>query len=181
MPDSGAGPADPIPANYDNTKLAIDPASMNSAEQNIQNLVNSISDSVTKISKTLSNLALPWGGYSASWTGYSASMAQQYSDDYKNAVQAVFGTDANPSAGALNVLYGGIGLAADNYNDTENAVMGLFTPFSEGGSKLGAHGPQSVNDLPGSNLADPNGLYHSTSVNEGYAPGSATPPDATED
>lgn len=140
-----------IPANYDSSSLSIDPGSINETAQNIENLVDAIELGVEAISQTLSDLTL-------SWAGQSASQAQQYNDEWNNAVTKLLGSQQDPSSGALNSLINGINYAAQNYSETENSIQGMFSKFAAGGSSSAG---AAIDDPSG-----PAGLIHTTAVDE---------------
>lgn len=145
-----------IPATYDNSSLSIDPASMDNAAQNIQDLVETIGMGIQAIGQTLSDLTL-------SWAGQSASQAQQYNDEWTDAVNKLLGTQKDPDSGALNTLVDGVKYAAQNYSETEDNVTSMFSKFAAGGSSSGP----SVMDKPSDFVGD-SALYHTTSVDENY-------------
>jgi uncharacterized protein YukE len=164
----------PIPANYDASSLSIDPGTLGSIAQTIQNLVTDISNDLSDINKTLTGLNL-------SWVGTAANAAGDFNTRWTNAVQELFGTQGDPSSGALNTLVGGISSAAQNYSANEDAIVAMFNAFAGGfstppsNSNTGtapASAATSNADAPTDQIHAADGstfwLYHTTAVNEKF-------------
>src|SRR6266568_4529274 len=103
---------EPIPNNYDASSISVEPYALNSSAQTIQNLVQDIF-------KTLTGLNL-------SWVGTAANAASDFNTKWTNAVQELFGTEGDPSSGALNRLAGGLSSAVQNYSANEDAIVAMF-------------------------------------------------------
>jgi uncharacterized protein YukE len=151
-----------IPANYDASTLNIDPGGMNSCANTVLSLVQDISNYLSTINSTLSNLTL-------SWVGTSSSDATTYNDEWNAAVQKLFGTQDDPSSGALVVLVNGIMSASANYSQTEDNITDMFNSFASGFSSGSSSSTSNVTDQ----TSDPidNGAeyaYHSTAATETY-------------
>jgi uncharacterized protein YukE len=158
----------PIPATYDASSLDIDPAALGSAAQSVLASVKDISSYLTTINNKLSSLTL-------SWAGSSAQKAQDFNDEWTNAVQALFGTQGDPDSGALSKLVDALSTAAQNYSQNEANIQGMFNKFASGfspsssSSSSSSTKPPSTIDSP-TDLIDggPEALYHTTSVNERF-------------
>jgi uncharacterized protein YukE len=169
---------DPIPANYDSSSISIDPGGLNSCSDAITAQVQDIANYLGNINNALSNLTL-------SWVGQAASAASTYNTDWASAVQGLFGTQSDPSTGALNILVSGLSSAAQNYSATEAAIAQMFTDYSNAfpaasastatmsvsfapaAQSSGAPSTIPITDAPtgpaGSSGED---MFHTTSVNE---------------
>jgi len=161
---------DAIPANYDDSSLTIDPAVLSDAAQSVKESVAEISLQLKLMNIVLTDLTL-------SWTGTSASAANKYNDEWNDALQDLFGTKGDPDSGALTTLASGVSAAAQNYNQTEDAVTQMFSKFGNAFSASSAaktpEAPSSVFDDPQDRTdfgsGGPKGstwIYHTTSVNE---------------
>jgi uncharacterized protein YukE len=178
------GYTDPIPANYDESSIAVDPGGLNSCASSITSMVQFISYCLSDINKTLGNLTL-------SWTGDAANAATNYNNEWNAAVEALFGkqTSGTPSgpigpvtvtpssaaadnAGALNTLVNGLSSAAQNYSTTENTIASMFNKYTGAltSPAPAPSAPQSVPDQPSSPV-DGQFMYHTTSVDEQYPSG----------
>lgn len=155
-----------IPGNYDSVTVTVNMAELYTAAQNIVTQVKLVGDYLTVINNTLSNLRL-------AWTGPAATDADAVNANWNNLMTELFGTQADPSTGILNILSGGVDAGSTNYvtNDWGIATMfsAFYNAFSSSSGNAGNSPPpdttQSVFD--GSNF-QPNPPYHDTAVNEVY-------------
>lgn len=171
---------DPIPANYDSTSMSVDPGGLNSCSDAIGTQVQDIANYLGNINSALSNLTL-------SWVGQASGAASTYNAEWGKAVQALFGTQQDPSTGALNVLMSGLSSAAQNYSASEAAITKMFNSYASafpavsastasmsvsyapGGSSSGATSSPAtapIKDSPSGPDASGTDMYHTTSVNE---------------
>jgi len=169
---------DPIPANYDSSSISVDPGGLNSCSDAITAQVQDIANYLGNINNALSNLAL-------SWAGQAANAASTYNTDWASVVQALFGTQDDPSTGALNILVGGLSSAAQNYSAAEAAIAKMFTDYSNafpaGSASTGTMSVSFAPAAPVSPVTSTNAItdvptgpagsggedmYHTTSVNE---------------
>ena len=154
---------DPIPANYNDSSISVDPGGLNSCADAINTQIQDIANALTNINNALSGLTL-------SWVGQAADSASTYNTEWTNAVQALFGTQNDASTGALNILLSGLSSAAQNYSANEAAIEKMFNEYANGFSASSSSSSSSgkpILDSP-SNPAGGNGedMYHLTSVNE---------------
>jgi hypothetical protein len=95
-----------------------------------------------------------------SWAGSAANAASTYNTNWTNAVQALFGTQSDPSTGALNILMSGLSSAAQNYSATEAAIANMFNTYSSAFPAISAS---------------------TASMSVSYAPAAGTTPPAASD
>jgi len=144
------------PENYDAYTIASAPALMYDTATNVSTSAANIVSCLSNIINAVTSLRLSWTGTSAS----SASLAQDFNNRWAAITTALYGTQGDPSSGAINQLMEGLALAAQNYLNNEDQVAGMFSAYSNAGS--GGPSGQSVVDQV------TNGYYHTTSVNETF-------------
>lgn len=150
-------------ADYDYAEITVNLEELHSSANIVISHCTNVNYWLGRINDTLSNLAL-------AWTGPSATDAEQVSADWNNLMTELFGTQADPDLGILNVLAGGLNTAWQNYANNEYAVSKMFGDFYNAVSAIPSGGsgdsaPQSVTD---GTTYHPNPPYHDTSVNEHY-------------
>ncbi|MEU2620655.1 WXG100 family type VII secretion target [Streptomyces sp. NPDC007157] len=150
-----------IPHDYNAVTLSVDPNSLTAACDQVSSAGQNISDALADIMNSLSELRL-------SWTGDAADVANDFNTRWTTVTEQLYGTQAEPSKGVLNILTSGIAKAAQNYANCEGAIKAMFEQFHTGivqaGSGSASSGsPTDVVDQP-SGAPDKN--YHTTAVNE---------------
>lgn len=168
-----------VPGNYNSTVIVVRSRDMKTAYDALDAACLNINDYLGDITRSLSTLQLDWTG------SKSAAEMQQWVDRWMDAMTRLFGTQADPSLGILNVLASGVAGAAQNYAQAESNIMFMFKHFEQGLQTTPGAGQWS----PGSNAKDvetgsgkpetrmspqggvtvsesPHGVYHTTSVNE---------------
>ncbi|MER7186446.1 WXG100 family type VII secretion target [Streptomyces hyaluromycini] len=150
-----------IPHDYNAVTLSVDPNSLNAACDQVNSAGQNISDALADIMNSLSDLRL-------SWTGDAADVADDFNTRWTAVTEQLYGTQAEPSKGVLNVLTAGIGKAAQNYANCEGAIKTMFLNFHTGIVQAGngsasSGSPTDTVDQP-SGAPDQN--YHTTAVNE---------------
>jgi uncharacterized protein YukE len=143
-----------IVTNYDEVTMTITPTAMNAASTSITAAVTDIADQLATIFDAFNSLQI-------SWTGGSATLADDFNTRWTQAVTTLFGTQADPGEGVLNLIVSGIGAAAGNYSLAEQEINNWFVQFatSMSASGAGSSGAQTVSDQP-------SGPYHTTAVDE---------------
>lgn len=141
------------PENYDAYTIASAPALMYDTATNVSTSAANIVSCLSNIINAVTSLRL-------SWTGTPGSLAQDFNNRWAAITTALYGTQGDPSSGAINQLMEGLALAAQNYLNNEDQVAGMFSAYSNAGS--GGPSGQSVVDQV------TNGYYHTTSVNETF-------------
>lgn len=126
------------PSNYDDPSLQIlvDPVDMFSHVSDMQNQAQAVSDAINTIVGI-------WNGLTLGWVGTSASAAQDFNAQWTAAIQALFGTQADPQSGAFSKIASAVGMASINYGEAEDSNQKMFQSLT--------------NDLnsPSSNLPPP--------------------------
>ncbi|MFG2960186.1 WXG100 family type VII secretion target [Streptomyces sp. NPDC048291] len=151
-----------IPHDYNAVTLSVDPNSLTAACDQLNSAGQNISDALADIMNSLSELRL-------AWTGDSADVADDFNTRWTNVTEQLYGTQANPSKGVLNVLTAGVSKAAQNYASGEGAVKAMFWNFHHGitlgksGGSTSSGAPSDVVDQP---TGTPNENFHTTAVNE---------------
>ncbi|MGY5056053.1 WXG100 family type VII secretion target [Streptomyces sp. 900105755] len=150
-----------IPRNYNTVTLSVDPNSLNAACDQVNAAGQNIGDALADIMNSLSDLRL-------SWTGDAADVADDFNTRWTTVTEQLYGTQAEPSKGALNILTSGIAKAAQNYANCEGAIKTMFLNFHTGivqtnSGSASSGSPTDTVDQP-SGGADKN--YHTTAVNE---------------
>jgi hypothetical protein len=126
--------------SYDNAGhvITVDPTRMHElyveAKSEAEGLVFNIEDIVLAIRD------LPW-------VGDSEEVAADFNQRWATTMQAVFGSEDNPSEGALQRFLVGIALAARNYGLAEDAVTVAFNDFADGLSGSSSEGGPRHGDL----------------------------------
>jgi uncharacterized protein YukE len=111
-----------VPSNYDNVTLTVDMESLNTAANAIYQYCTNINNALGYINNILSGLAL-------AWTGPSSDEAQTAANDWNSMMTTLFGTKADPDAGILNILAGGLLQAVQNYSTNEQAIGMMFSYY----------------------------------------------------
>lgn len=164
-----------LPSNYNATVLVVRSQDMKTASGALHTACLNINNDLGDIIRHLSYLQLDWTG------SQSAAEMQQWADRWTGAMTQLFGTEADPSLGILNVLASGVAGAAYNYARTESSIRLMFKQFEQALQSAPGTGTWS----PGSNATDapspetktspsggagqpesPHGVYHTTAVNE---------------
>ncbi|GAA4620328.1 hypothetical protein GCM10023196_003880 [Actinoallomurus vinaceus] len=119
------------------------PGDLVSHTNNIVASNQNIVDALSTINKTLSDLNL-------GWAGKTSQEAKDFGDRWNAVMKELFGTEDEPSIGALNLIATGLYTAAGTFAQAEHALMDFFGNFvnalwsSTGGGSGGA--PQSITD-----------------------------------
>lgn len=112
-----------IPANYDAVTMTVNPRNMNSDANQIEDSANNIISALNTIGNTLSGLQL-------SWNGTAASEAQDFANQWMNAMTGLFGSQSNPQSGVINQVIVALLTAAGNNSSAEEGITQMFTQFS---------------------------------------------------
>jgi hypothetical protein len=123
-----------VPANYDAVTMTVDPFQLNSAATSIESSANSVITALNTIGNTL-------GGLELSWNGQAASEAQDFANQWMNAMTGLFGSESSPQSGVINQVIIALLTAAGNYSSAEEGITPMFTEFSGtvwGGSSGGS-------------------------------------------
>jgi hypothetical protein len=109
------------PSNYDNAGLLIriDPGNVFFHVGDMQYEAQAIGDAITAIVGIWNNLRL-------GWVGTTAAEAQDFNTRWVAAVQALFGTSADPKSGALPRIADAVAYAAINYGEAEDSNQKMF-------------------------------------------------------
>jgi uncharacterized protein YukE len=161
MPKLGSGGqfvGIPLPDTWNNAIVNVNAQEVNTCVSMIDMASTEIANALSDIINSLSNLKL-------SWVGQSSELMTEYNDLWALATTLLFGTQSDPSKGALNQLSQTLSSAMNNYSTTEQAITESFNKFRNAlNTTGGSSGPQSVVDAPYGTPA----VYHTTSVNETY-------------
>jgi hypothetical protein len=112
-----------VPANYDAVTMSVEPGTLNFAADSIEDATNSIISDLNTIGNTLTGLHL-------SWNGDAASEAQDFANQWMNAMNGLFGSDSNPQSGVMNQVIIALLTAAGNYSSTEESLTSMFTQLA---------------------------------------------------
>jgi hypothetical protein len=145
----------PAPSNYDDSGMMIrvDPDSLyRYAAVDMPNHADVIVGHLTNIVDT-------WTGLQLGWAGTTADEAQDFSNRWIHAVEQLFGTEADPTSGALPKIAMAVNLAAVNYGEAEDVIIRMFTSLVAGliigdVQGLGPQAPHSI-DPPPTRTPDP--------------------------
>ena len=109
------------PSNYDDTSLQIlvDPDGMFARVSDMQNEAQAVGDAITAIVGI-------WNDLKLAWVGSSASEAQQFNAAWTAAIQALFGTTADPDSGAFSKVAQAVAMASVNYGEAEDSNKQMF-------------------------------------------------------
>jgi len=138
------------PSNYDDAGLLI----RVNADRIFQSAATDIPNQAQVIANAINNIVQIWNGLKLGWVGTTASEAQQFNDQWTNAVKQLFGTDSDPSSGALPRIADGVALAAINYGEAEDAVTKMFNSLTVGldlsgiNAGMQSHMPPGTQPLP---------------------------------
>jgi uncharacterized protein YukE len=116
-----------MPSNYDDGGLLIrvDPDSVfRYATVDIMNEAKVMANAISTISQTWTNLQL-------GWVGTSAQEAQDFNNQWNQAIDRLFGTVKDPASGALPKIAEAVATAAVNYAEAEDAVTKTFRGFTD--------------------------------------------------
>lgn len=140
------------PANYNDAGMVIrvDPGAMFQGGNRVITEANGIMDIINRVVNI-------WNNLNIGWIGTSATEAQDYLNRWTQAIQNLFGTDANPGSGALPELAAAAEQAAINYAEAEkmNAMMFEGLGFSLASNDPNGPPPRNSNDGPISENAPP--------------------------
>lgn len=167
-----------IPGNYNSTVIVVRSQDMKTASEALITACVNINSYLGDIIRSLSYLQLDWTG------SQSAAEMQQWADRWTDAMTQLFGTEADPSLGILNVLASGVAGAAQNYAQTESNIKFMFKHFEQAlqtaGTGSWSPGSNATDVVSGSGTPEtkmspsggvvqsesPHGEYHTTAVNE---------------
>lgn len=109
------------PSNYDDPSLQIivDPTGMFSHVSDLQFEANLVMDAINAIDGIWNNLKL-------GWVGTTASEAQDFNNQWLAAIQALFGTTADPDSGAFSKVIDAVATASINYGEAEDGNQKMF-------------------------------------------------------
>lgn len=117
-------------ANYDISKLFVDPHGLEGHSKKLHNLAGGVVDSIENIAKTLADLKL-------AWVGQTADEAKEFGDRWNAVMKDLFGSKGSPKDGVLNAVTDDVLKVAGLFATTEDALRNYFTQFGaglEGGS-----------------------------------------------
>jgi hypothetical protein len=132
-----------VPSNYDDSGISIrvDPNSLYQyATSDIVGHAKSLADSV-------SNIVQIWQNLKVGWVGASASDAQEFNSRWSQAVDKLFGSDSDPSSGALPKIADSVAQAAMNYGVAEDSITTSLQNYING-LNAGGGGGSTVNSPP---------------------------------
>jgi hypothetical protein len=116
------------PGNYDDAGilLRVDPDTLYSyatvdMTQESQVIVDAIN-----------NIVGIWNNLKLSWAGTTAEEAQDFSNRWNSAVEALFGTQDKPEDGAFPRLADAVDYASINYGVAEDAIVRMFQSLTNG-------------------------------------------------
>jgi hypothetical protein len=114
------------PSNYDSTGLVIkvDPTTLWSYAQ------NDLPNNSEVVAIAVGNINTIWNNLALGWAGTTADEAQDFNNRWNTTISQLFGTQADPSSGALPKIADAVGMAALNYGETEDTVKRMFDTFS---------------------------------------------------
>ena len=135
-----------IPHDYNAVTLSVDPNGLAAACDQVNAAGQNISDALADIMNSLSDLRL-------SWTGDAADVADDFNTRWTTVTEQLYGTQAEPSKGVLNVLTAGVAKAAQNYANCEGAVKTMFLNFHSGIVQAKAHSG-SGSSVPPTDVVD---------------------------
>lgn len=116
----------PPPSNYDDPSLLIqvNPNSLWSyATVDMVNEGQAIADAITAIVGI-------WNSLRLGWAGATADAVQAFSAKWAAAVEALFGTQADPNSGAFAMIANAVAQAAGNYAEAEDSNQKMFLKLS---------------------------------------------------
>jgi uncharacterized protein YukE len=147
----------PAPSNYDDSGMMIrvDPDSL------YRYATVDMPNQADVIGSHLNNIVDTWNGLQLGWAGTTAQEVQDFSNQWIQAIQQLFGTEADPATGALPKIAMAVNLAAVNYGEAEDVIIRMFTSLLSGlivgdMQGLGPNAPHSINPPP---TRTPNPLY----------------------
>jgi hypothetical protein len=139
----------PAPSNYDNSGMMIrvDPDSL------YRYATVDMPNNADVIVGHLKNIVDTWNGLQLGWAGTTADEVQDFSKQWTQAVDQLFGTQADPTSGALPKIAIAVNLAAVNYGEAEDVIIKMFTSLVAGlivgdVQGLGPNAPHSINSPP---------------------------------
>ncbi|WP_329138393.1 hypothetical protein OG552_30560 [Streptomyces sp. NBC_01476] len=144
-----------LPANWDSAVIRVDPYALDTCRHTLDTASHDILNALTDIINSLNALKL-------AWTGDSAGTATDYQQRWDAVQTKLYGTQADPSTGALNILAGGVAQAASNYSHVEAGIADMFNSFEKGLLNSSSGGGNQIDEARGTPI--PN--YHTTTVNE---------------
>ena len=145
-----------LPANYDASLINVDSSQLSTCVNNLNTAVSNINNDLANIMNSLGSLRL-------SWMGQASNMANQFNTEWEFSMGELFGTQADPSDGILNILSGGVAQAVSNYSNTEASIMNMWNSFMRA---LMSQTPSTPTDFTDTPSGTPNPNYHTTAVNE---------------
>jgi hypothetical protein len=131
-------------ADYDSVQaFIVSPSDILAHARNIEADSQSISDSLGTIVDTLQSLNL-------GWAGKTAEEANDFGDRWTAVAQELFGTDANPEKGALNIVLDGVYIVASLFAGAEQGLKDFFNNMTtalagDGGGDSGH--PDGITDV----------------------------------
>ncbi|MFF3561804.1 WXG100 family type VII secretion target [Streptomyces sp. NPDC002574] len=154
-----------IPRDYNAVTISVDPNALNSACEQVSTAAENISYALGDIMNSLSGLRL-------SWTGDAAEVADDFNARWTAVTLQLYGSEADPALGVINVLTGGVAKAAENYANCEGAVKAMFQQFhtqllqANSPEWQAANPPGPQTDTVDQASGTPYENYHTTAVNE---------------
>jgi len=161
-----------IPKDYNAVTLSVDPISISTACDQVTEAAQNISSALGDIMASLSELRLSWTGdsadvandFNARWTAVTQELyGSQFASDLNQATGGWVYEFHADALGVLNVLTGGVTMAAQNYANCEGAVVAMFQEFQNQLLQNSSGGPTNTVDQPS---GTPGANYHTTAVNE---------------
>lgn len=137
-----------VPAAYDAVTMSIEPGAINFAADGIKDLVQGVVSALNTIGTTLSGLQL-------SWNGDAAGEAQDFANQWMNAMTGLFGSEGDPKSGVMNQVIIAMLTATGNYSACEESVSKMFMEFA-GSMLTGSGGGSATAPIP-AGTAQPNG------------------------
>jgi uncharacterized protein YukE len=125
-----------LSTNYDNAVIAVDPVALSAHAKNLAAYAKDVADSVKRLTDEIFNLPL-------GWAGKTSDEVQDFAHRWNGLMTELFGTQKDPTSGALNAMSAGTQAAANAYDGAEDELVKLFNKFLQHSS--GGDSAVSVN------------------------------------
>jgi hypothetical protein len=132
-----------VPSNYDDSGISIrvDPNSL------YQYATSDITSHAKNLASSVSSIVQIWNNLKVGWVGNSASDAQEFNSLWAQAVNKLFGSDSDPSSGALPKIADAVAQAAMNYGVAEDTNVTNLKNYADALNAAGGGG-STVNSPP---------------------------------
>ncbi|MEV0473637.1 WXG100 family type VII secretion target [Streptomyces prunicolor] len=112
-----------ISTDYDNAIIFADPQALSTHARNLHTHSSDVAKSIKRLTDTIFNLKL-------GWAGKTQTEVNDFVTRWNDLMTQLFGTDADPTSGALNAMAMGTQAACDAFDGAEEVLVTMFNKFT---------------------------------------------------